>query len=193
MDSYGNWIILTELPRFYSGEAAAQPGRHCQQYFKAAELSGRSGKRGSRQYRMRRISMRNVFICAALGLGLAATTAMAQAPGRISVSVSGLHSDNGVVRCGLYASADTFRKPGREVRGVVARPNGQRATCVFSGVAAGSYAVAVFHAEQNEALIEYGMFGKPKQGYGFSRNPSSTFGPPNFERSEERRVGKECR
>jgi uncharacterized protein (DUF2141 family) len=125
--------------------------------------------------------MRNVFIYAALGLGLAATTAMAQAPGKISVSVSGLHSDNGVVRCGLYASADTFRKPGREVRGVVARPNGQRATCVFSGITAGSYAVAVFHAEQNEALIEYGMFGKPKQGYGFSRNPSSTFGPPNFE------------
>lgn len=125
--------------------------------------------------------MRSVFIYAALGLGLAASSAMAQSGGRLSVNVSGLHSDNGVVRCGLYASADTFRKPGREVRGVVARPNGQRATCVFSGVAAGSYAVAVFHAEQNETQIEYGMFGKPKQGYGFSRNPSSSFGPPSFE------------
>lgn len=125
--------------------------------------------------------MRNVFIYATLGLGLAATAAMAQAPGRISVAVSGLHSDNGVVRCGLYDSADNFRKPGREVRGVVARPNGQQATCIFTGIAAGSYAVAVFHAEQNETQIEYGMFGKPKQGYGFSRNPSSTFGPPGFE------------
>jgi uncharacterized protein (DUF2141 family) len=125
--------------------------------------------------------MRSVFIYAAFGLGLAASTAMAQAPGRISVSVSGLRSDNGVVRCGLYASADTFRKPGSEVRGVVARPTGQRATCVFSGIAPGSYAVAVFHAEQNETQIEYGMFGKPKQGYGFSRNPSSSFGPPNFD------------
>ena len=101
--------------------------------------------------------MRNVFIYAALGLGLAATTAMAQAPGRISVSVSGLHSDNGVVRCGLYASADTFRKPGREVRGVVARPNGQRATCVFSGITAGSYAVAVFHAEYITGSCEWSM------------------------------------
>lgn len=125
--------------------------------------------------------MRNIFAYVAFGLGLAASAAMAQAPGRISVSVSGLHSDSGVVRCGLYASADTFRKPGREVRGVVARPNGQQATCMFSGIAPGSYAVAVFHAERNETQIEYGMFGKPKQGYGFSRNPSSTFGPPNFE------------
>jgi uncharacterized protein (DUF2141 family) len=24
------------------------------------------------------------------------------------------------------------------------------------------------------------LFGKPKQGYGFSNNPASTFGPPSF-------------
>ena len=28
--------------------------------------------------------------------------------------------------------------------------------------------------------METGLFGKPKQGYGFSNNPSSTFGPPSF-------------
>ena len=28
--------------------------------------------------------------------------------------------------------------------------------------------------------MEIGFFGKPKQGYGFSNNPSSTFGPPSF-------------
>ena len=40
--------------------------------------------------------------------------------------------------------------------------------------------IAVFHAEHNEARIETGAFGKPKQGYGFSGNPSSGFGPPSF-------------
>ena len=25
------------------------------------------------------------------------------------------------------------------------------------------------------------MFGKPKEGYGFSNKPSSTFGPPSFD------------
>jgi uncharacterized protein (DUF2141 family) len=49
-----------------------------------------------------------------------------------------------------------------------------------SGLPAGTYAVAVFHAEHNEAQMETGLFGKPKQGYGFSRNPSSAFGPPSF-------------
>jgi uncharacterized protein (DUF2141 family) len=126
--------------------------------------------------------MRNVLFCTTLALGLVVSTVLAAQPaGKLSVNVSGLRSDSGVVRCGLYASANDFRKPGRERSGVVARPSGQRATCVFNGVPAGTYAIAVFHAEQNETQIEYGMFGKPKQGYGFSRNPSSNFGPPNFE------------
>lgn len=125
--------------------------------------------------------MRNVICCTALALTLFAPAAFAQSGGRISVNVSGLHNDNGVVRCGLFSSAATFRKPGQEMRGVVARPNGQNATCVFSGIPAGAYAVAVFHAEKNETQVEYGMFGKPKQGFGFSRNPSTTFGPPSYE------------
>ena len=125
--------------------------------------------------------MRSPFFGVLLTFVILTSAAFAQPAGRISVNVSGLHNDNGVVRCGLYASADTFRQPGREMKGVVARPDGQRATCVFTGVSAGTYAVAVFHAEQSEAQIQYGLFGKPTQGYGFSRNPSSSFGPPSFE------------
>ena len=127
--------------------------------------------------------MRKSIISTILALGLVAgaAPAIAQSPGKLSINVSGLRSDSGVVRCGLYASADGFRQPGREQSGVIARPSSQRATCVFNGVRAGTYAVAVFHAERNETQMEYGMFGKPKQGYGFSRNPSSSFGPPSFE------------
>ena len=54
------------------------------------------------------------------------------------------------MRCGLYSSADGFREPGRETRGVAAPIKNGQATCVFSAVPAGTYAVAVFHAEHNE-------------------------------------------
>jgi uncharacterized protein (DUF2141 family) len=109
-----------------------------------------------------------------------ATGASAQSPGKLSVTVAGVRNDNGSVRCGLYSSADGFREPGRETRGVAAPIKNGQATCVFSAVPAGTYAVAVFHAEHNETQMETGLFGKPKQGYGFSNNPSSTFGPPGF-------------
>jgi uncharacterized protein (DUF2141 family) len=116
----------------------------------------------------------------ALALGTA-NPASAQSQGRLSVSVEGVRNDAGSVRCGLYSSADGFREPGREMRGAVAPIKNGQATCLFSGVPAGTYAVAVFHAERNETLMETGLFGKPKQGYGFSNNPSSTFGPPSFD------------
>jgi uncharacterized protein (DUF2141 family) len=112
-----------------------------------------------------------------IGSGLAAS---AQSSGRLSVPVGGLRNDNGSVRCGLYASPDGFRQPGREFRGTAAPIRNGQATCVFSGLPAGTYAVAVFHAENNETRMETGAFGRPKQGYGFSRNPSSGFGPPDF-------------
>jgi uncharacterized protein (DUF2141 family) len=127
--------------------------------------------------------MRHAFIASQIAtvlLAAASGVVHAQSAGRISVSVSGARNDAGSMRCALYASPDGFRQPGREFRGVVAPIRGQQATCVFSGIPAGTYAVAVFHAERNETQLETGMFGKPKQGYGFSNNPSSTFGPPGF-------------
>ncbi len=119
------------------------------------------------------------LIAAALLLA-AAEQASAQPANKLSIAVTGIRNGNGVVRCGLYASADGFRQPGRELRGVVARIANQQATCMFNGLPAGNYAIAVFHAEQNEAQMDIGMFGKPKQGFGFSRNPSASFGPPSF-------------
>jgi len=111
----------------------------------------------------------------------AMTAASAQlANNKVGVVVNGLRSDSGVVRCGLYAGPAGFRQPGREFRGAVGRINGQQATCVFGNLPAGNYAVAVFHAERGETQIKTGAFGKPEQGYGFSNNPSSGFGPPDY-------------
>jgi uncharacterized protein (DUF2141 family) len=101
--------------------------------------------------------------------------ANAEPSGKLTVSVIGVRSDSGTVRCGLYSSPAGFREPGHEMRGAVAQIKNGLAACVFSGLPAGS-----FHAEHNETQMETGLFGKPKQGYGFSNNPSSTFGPPSF-------------
>jgi uncharacterized protein (DUF2141 family) len=126
--------------------------------------------------------MRSLLLPLALAFAFgAATAASAQSSGKLNVSVAGVRNDNGSVRCGLYSSANGFREPGREMRGAVAPIKNGQATCVFNGIPAGTYAIAVFHAERNETQMETGLFGKPKQGYGFSNNPSSTFGPPGFD------------
>ncbi len=121
-----------------------------------------------------RIVLAAVFLLRAL-LGVAA-----QPAGQLTLTVTGVRNDEGVVRCGLYDSPDTFPKPGQQFRGVIARISNQEATCVFTGVPAGTYAIAFFHASQNENQLTYGAFGKPQQGFGFSNNASALFGPPSF-------------
>ena len=86
--------------------------------------------------------MRTLLFPFVLVLALA-TGASAQSSGKLSVSVTGVRNDSGSVRCGLYSSADGFREPGREMRGAVAPIKNGQATCVFSAVPAGTYAVAV--------------------------------------------------
>jgi uncharacterized protein (DUF2141 family) len=62
----------------------------------------------------------------------------------------------------------------------VAKISGGKADCVFDGVPPNVYAVALFHAERNEEKLTYGFFGAPNQGYGFSNNPDTSFGPASF-------------
>lgn len=120
-----------------------------------------------------------------LGLVLGGFTLLSSAAGAetLNVTVTSVRSTNGIVRCGLFASANGFRTPGREVQAADAAIKGGKAVCRFANVAPGKYALAVFHAEKNEASIQYGLFGKPKQGVGFSNNPSITFGAPSFDKA----------
>lgn len=124
--------------------------------------------------------MRHRILVQAAAAAIASAVPAVALAGAVSVSISGARNDAGVIRCGLFASADGFRVPGRELREVVAKISGGKASCAFGAVADGTYAVAVFHAENNEKTLETGLFGQPKQGVGFSRNPSITFGPPGF-------------
>ena len=110
----------------------------------------------------------------------AAWPAAAQQGNTISAPIQGLRSNKGEVRCGLFNSADTFRQPGKQLMGVAVPIANQQATCVFNNVPPGTYAIAAFHAENNETQLQTNFLGIPKEGYGFSRNPSTTFGPPAF-------------
>jgi uncharacterized protein (DUF2141 family) len=41
--------------------------------------------------------------------------------------------------------------------------------------------VAAFHDEDRNGEIKRGLFGRPREGYAFSRNAHAPFGPPDFE------------
>lgn len=111
---------------------------------------------------------------------LLATAAEAQQGNTITVPVSGLRNNNGDVRCGLYNSAATFPNDGQQFQGIVAPIANQQATCTFTNVPPGTYAVGLFHAENGQTKMRTGMFGMPLDGYGFSRGATISMGPPAF-------------
>src|SRR3954468_17502568 len=98
--------------------------------------------------------MRAFYSVAALAIVLAlgvAPGASAEPSGKLTVSVIGVRSDSGAVRCGLYSSPAGFREPGHELRGAVAQIKNGLAACVFNWLPAGTYAVAVFRGTQRDA------------------------------------------
>ena len=52
----------------------------------------------------------------------------------------------------------------------------------IANIKTGIYSISVFHDENNNGVLDTGLFGIPSEPYAFSNNPSRSFGPPNFEK-----------
>jgi len=99
----------------------------------------------------------------------------------ITVRVSAFRSTRGALRCRLYSRGDGFPgKPPFDAEQSVA-VTGKSATCVFSGVAPGTYAVALFHDENNDGKLDTNFLGIPKEGVGVSNNKLRSMGPPRWD------------
>jgi uncharacterized protein (DUF2141 family) len=122
---------------------------------------------------------------AAVLVGLAPTDlveAQSSTESLIHVEVEGLRNDTGKVLCALFSSADGF--PGKPEKALARTGSvivGRRAVCDFPGLAAGTYAVSVFHDENSNGRLDRKVFGIPREGVGASNGAKGHFGPPRFE------------
>lgn len=53
------------------------------------------------------------------------------------------------------------------------------ASVEFAGVAPGTYALSLIHDENGNGKLDTAL-AIPREGFGFSRNPKISFGPPKF-------------
>lgn len=106
-----------------------------------------------------------------------------QAQHTITVNFSKLKPVQGQIYVGLYNSKEDFMKVDKNFRNCITPVNSDKAVCILENVPAGTYALSVFHDENGNGELDTGMFGIPKEGYGFSNNASGMFGPPSFEDS----------
>jgi len=98
----------------------------------------------------------------------------------LEIDVSGLRSSKGIILICLTANPASFPdceggKDSRLLR-VFANKVGPIAV---KGLAPGSYAVSLVHDENANGRLDKAIL-IPREGFGFSRNPKITFGPPKF-------------
>lgn len=106
-------------------------------------------------------------------------TMAAQEP--LQIRVQNLKNSEANVWIALYTNNGAFGKSENMYRGAQASPNGQNSVSVnFTNLAYGTYAVAVFQDINGNGKLDTGLFGIPKEPYGFSNNFKPTFSAPTF-------------
>lgn len=125
--------------------------------------------------------LRLTLVAAALGLAVPVAASSQADPASLEVTVTGIKSVKGVIRLALCPPQTGFPDcKDKAVRTASLPIENGKAQVVLSGLAAGNYAVAIFHdANANSKLDTF--VGIPKEGYGFSRNPPFRPRAPRWE------------
>jgi len=123
--------------------------------------------------------MKNLFL--AIVVLVFATPIFAQS-GVVKVTITGIDNTDGNVEVGIYNSKETFPVFGKEMQGAKIKPTKTGSlNYTFENLPDGTYAIAIWHDENDNQKIDKNFFGAPKENYGFSKNIFGTFGPPDFE------------
>lgn len=99
----------------------------------------------------------------------------------LTMEIHNLQTDQGTVMCTLYSSAESWLADPGWTAVAKAKPIKGSATCTFADLPEGRYAVSFIHDVNNNGDMDNTWLGLPSEPWGFSLDPSVTFGPPRFE------------
>ncbi len=100
--------------------------------------------------------------------------------GDLTVTISGVKEPFGIIGCALFNKEAGFTKSSSAiaVSGEKASPAGN--SCVFKGLADGTYAVAVLHDTNGNQKMDFSALGLPTEDWGMSNNVRPSFRAPTF-------------
>lgn len=99
----------------------------------------------------------------------------------LTITVSGIDSEKGKLQICLYDTETSYMKTGQAVACQWVEVGSTKEDHAFDSLPSGKYAVIVIHDLNDNGSLDTNLFRIPKEPYGFSNNPSTTFGPPDFE------------
>jgi len=102
----------------------------------------------------------------------------------IIVEVTGFGDEVGDCLVAIYDSSASFNKIEQSIVRETKKIQGDNMQFRFADVVSKSFAIAAFHDQNRNGQLDKNAFGIPTERYGFSNNPTSTFGPPSFRAAE---------
>jgi uncharacterized protein (DUF2141 family) len=133
-----------------------------------------------------RVSLR--FLALVLAASAPAAAAQAQCTGtpspiRLYVNVDNVRDSRGLIAVTLYTDdrRKFLAKRGSLYVGRVPARQGRTRVCIHVP-RPGTYALAVYHDSDSDRGFDRTGLGLPAEGFGFSNNPPTLFGLPNFSR-----------
>ncbi len=127
----------------------------------------------------------NILKCLAVAFmvlsSLLATSQTQIKKGNLKVVVHNIKSKSGQVGFFLYNSENGF--PGHTEKALLSgyvKTTGNAVEYTFTNLAMGTYAVYVYHDENNDKKLTTNFIGMPKEGIGVSNNAKGHFGPPKY-------------
>jgi uncharacterized protein (DUF2141 family) len=102
--------------------------------------------------------------------------------GNLTVIVAGFKSGKGMARIEIMDSEQAYTNETKAICLIKSRIVNNRVELTLKGLPYGQYAIAVFHDENNNGVLDKNLLGVPKEAYGSSNNIRGKFGPPDYSR-----------
>jgi uncharacterized protein (DUF2141 family) len=102
---------------------------------------------------------------------------------RIIVTIDGMHSTQGNVFVGLYATPSKFLNGNQVDAQRKVRASTRPITVVFDNLSPGTYAVGAYHDENGNDHLDTNFLGLPVEGYALSNGIRAVMSKPTFQQA----------
>ena len=98
----------------------------------------------------------------------------------LTVEVTDLENNDGVLQYGLYNNSDKFPIVGETLKMVRVKTSSASTTYTFKNLPKGNYAVAIYQDENNNDNCDKNFLGVPIEPYAFSNDVRPKLSAPSF-------------
>ncbi|APY09698.1 hypothetical protein BWZ20_13300 [Winogradskyella sp. J14-2] len=103
----------------------------------------------------------------------------AQETCKLTIQVADVDSDDGQIFVSVYNKEANFLN--KSYKGITSKIVNNSCVVTFKNLPKGTYAVSIFHDENDNGQLDCNFLGIPKEDYGCSNDAKGIMGPPKWD------------